>query len=59
MDVTAAELLDSEPPARQRAKRGPVSQLEQRIAEIKKLPRKEQQTILHVLDAMIARAKAS
>jgi transcriptional regulator with XRE-family HTH domain len=59
LDVTAAELLDSEPPARQRAKRGPVSQLDARIAEVKKLPRKEQEFVLKFLDTVIERAKAS
>lgn len=58
LDVPVTELV-GRAPSRTRAKRGPVSVLDARIDEVKKLPRKEQEFVMKFLDTVIERAKAS
>jgi len=57
LEVSVADLLGSRPHT-QRAKPGPVSQLERRLEQVKLLPRKKQQLIIEFLDAIISEEKA-
>ena len=57
LEVSVAELLGSQPHT-QRAKPGPVPQLQRRIEQVKLLPRKKQQLIVEFLDAIISTEKA-
>lgn len=56
LDVPVTELVGRAPA---RARRGPVSVLDARIDEIKKLPRREQEFVMKFLETVIERAKAS
>ena len=58
LGVSVADLLGV-PATRTRAKPGPVSMLDARIAEVKKLSRKDQEFVLKFLDTVLDRAKAS
>ena len=58
LGVSVAELLGV-PAQLARKKPGPVSQLDQRVERIKRLPRKEQEFILKFLDTVLERAEAS
>lgn len=58
LDVPVTELVGRAPTST-RAKRGPVSVLDARIDEVKKLPRKEQEFVMKFLETVIERAKAS
>jgi transcriptional regulator with XRE-family HTH domain len=53
LKVPVSALIGDEQPVPARAKRGPQSQLERRFEQIKKLPRKKQQFIIELLDAML------
>ncbi len=58
LGVSAMALLGEDaPPCR--AKPGPVSQLQRRFEQIKKLPRKEQEFILKFLDTALEKAQKS
>jgi hypothetical protein len=52
-------LLDSTTGKRSARKPGPASQLEQRIAALRELPRERQKVVLHVIDTFLRDAKAS
>lgn len=54
LGVTIEEVLGLEA-TQTRKKRGPQSQLERQLAQIASLPRKEQQQLLAVVEAFIAR----
>lgn len=56
LKVSVAELLGSELKAT-RAKPGPTPQLQLRFEQIRRLPRKEQQFILQLLDTALERAR--
>jgi transcriptional regulator with XRE-family HTH domain len=56
LDVGVAELLGNKPEPR-RAKPGPVSQLQRRFEQIKRLPRKEQEFVLKFLDTVLEKHK--
>jgi transcriptional regulator with XRE-family HTH domain len=58
LNVPVSALVGDEQPSSTRAKPGPQSQLEQRFEQIKKLPRKKQQFIIELLDAMLSAEKA-
>ena len=59
LDVQAAVLIDELDDNKKRKKPGPQSRLEQRIEEIRKLPRKDQEFVLRMLDTVLDQAKAS
>jgi transcriptional regulator with XRE-family HTH domain len=56
--VPASHLLDIEPTKRP-GKRGPVSEIEQRLAELQKLPRTKQRLLIRMLDAFIEENRAA
>jgi hypothetical protein len=56
LDVSANELLGLDTKAAPK-KRGPQSQLEKQMAAIASLPRKEQQQLLAVVEALISPAR--
>jgi transcriptional regulator with XRE-family HTH domain len=58
LEVSVAELLGSEPQTARR-KPGPASQLELRVARIKRLPRKEQEFIIRFLDTVLEKAEGA
>jgi transcriptional regulator with XRE-family HTH domain len=58
LDVSVAELLGSHPEIA-RSRPGPSSQLAQRLEQIGKLPRKEQEFILRFLDTVLEKAGRS
>jgi len=59
--VTVAELVadDEEAAAPTRGKRGPKSRLEERIERVRKLPRREQELAIRMLDALLDGAQRS
>ncbi|MGH9908737.1 MAG: helix-turn-helix domain-containing protein [Pyrinomonadaceae bacterium] len=57
LEVSVAELLGSQPHT-QRAKPGPVPQLQRRVEQVKLLPRKKQQLVIEFLDAILNANKA-
>lgn len=57
--VEPSELLDATSGKRAARKPGPASQLEQRIAALRELPRERQKVVLNVIDTFLRDAKAS
>lgn len=54
LDVSASYLVGADDePTPKRKKTGPVSQLERRFQEVKRLPKKKQEFILQFLDNML------
>jgi len=53
LDVSVAELIGEEP-QRRRGKPGPPSELEERIERLRQLPRRDQETVLKMLDGLLA-----
>ena len=59
LGVEPSELLDATSAKRAARKPGPASQLEQRIAALRELPRERQKVVLNVIDTFLRDAKAS
>lgn len=59
LGVEPSELLDATSGKRAARKPGPASQLEQRIAALRELPRERQKVVLNVIDTFLRDAKAS
>jgi transcriptional regulator with XRE-family HTH domain len=59
LGVPVITLLGEDSPPPRRAKPGPVSRLQRRFEQIKKLPRKEQEFILEFLDRVLEKAQES
>jgi len=57
LDVSAGWLMGAEDVARIPVKRGPPSHLEERIQQIRQLPKKEQEVVLRMLDGLLASAR--
>ena len=57
--VEPSELLDAASGKRAARKPGPASQLEQRIAALREMPRERQKVVLNVIDTFLRDAKAS
>jgi len=55
--IEPAALLDSAPAKRAASKPGPASQLEQRIAALRELPRERQKVVLNVIDTFLRDAQ--
>ncbi len=55
LGVTVSELVGDVP--QKRAKPGPPSDLEERLEKIRRLPRKEQEVVLRMLDGVINSAR--
>jgi transcriptional regulator with XRE-family HTH domain len=53
LDVPASYLVGDDEPQAQRKKTGPVSPLERRFQEVKKLPKKKQEFVLQFLDTIL------
>lgn len=54
-DISVEEVVGkNEPTPKRRRKRGPISKLEERLIELEKLPRSEQQFVIKMLDNALA-----
>ena len=57
LDVAAADLIDDDllqVSAPRRRRSGPKSALETRFEQLRKLPKKEQEVVIHMLDGLLA-----
>lgn len=52
--MRAVDLVDDETPTRSRGKPGRVSQLEDRLEKLRRLPKKQQEVVLKMLDGLFA-----
>ena len=52
LGVTMEELVSDEPSRRTR--RGPPSKIEERLEQIRRLPKREQETVLKMLDGLLS-----
>jgi transcriptional regulator with XRE-family HTH domain len=53
LDVSVGELIGEEAPAK-RKRPGPTSELEERFEKLRQLPRRDQETVLRMLDGLLA-----
>jgi transcriptional regulator with XRE-family HTH domain len=53
LDVPVSHLVGDDEPQSNKKKTGPVSQLERRFQEVKRLPKKKQEFILQFLDTIL------
>ena len=54
LGVRAVELVDDERPRAARGKPGPPSQFEERLEKLRRLPKKQQELVLKMLDGVLA-----
>ena len=54
LDVTVGELVGDDEPEPRRRKPGPPSELEERFERLRRLPRRDQETVLRMLDGLLA-----